>query len=165
MTAVANPIAEATTGASAPQILQASVTAALNPGTATQVSVQARDHAFTIDEPADLGGTDTGANPVEHLLAALGSCQIITYQVWAEKLGLQLDTVEVELTGDIDLRGFFGLAKGVRPGFQSIQVQATITGPESQADYDRLIATVEKHCPVLDNLAAAVPVKATAVAA
>ena len=141
--------------------LRAEVQAKLVSGTATQVQLQARDHAFTIDEPASLGGTDLGANPVEHLLAALGACQVITFQVWAQKLGLKLDTVDVDLRGDLDLRGFFGLDPQVRPGFQSIEVDVTITGPEDEARYAELVEAVEKHCPVLDNLGNTVPVAAT----
>jgi uncharacterized OsmC-like protein len=45
------------------------------------VRVHASSHIFTIDEPESLGGTDNGANPVEHLLASLGACQVITFQV------------------------------------------------------------------------------------
>ena len=78
--------------------------------TGTQVHVTAGSHEFTIDEPAGLGGTDLGANPVEHLLAALGACQVITFQVWAGTLGLRLDSVDVQLSGHLDLRGFFGTA-------------------------------------------------------
>ncbi len=140
------------------QILTVETTARLVPGTATEVSITARDHAFTIDEPAALGGTDVGANPVEHLLAALGSCQVITYQVWAGKFGLKVDTVDVKLSGDIDLRGFFGLDSNVRPGFDDITVDVTVTGPETQEKYEELVQTVERHCPVLDNLASAVRV-------
>lgn len=140
------------------QILTVETTARLVPGTATEVSITARDHAFTIDEPAELGGTDVGANPVEHLLAALGSCQVITYQVWAGKLGLKVDTVDVKLSGDIDLRGFFGLDSNVRPGFDDITVDVTVTGPEAQEKYEELVQTVERHCPVLDNLASTVRV-------
>jgi len=143
--------------------LRTEVTASLQEG--TQVSLRARDHAFTIDEPADLGGADTGANPVEHLLAALGSCQAITYSVWAEKLGLRLDDVDITLTGDIDLRGFFGLAETIRPGYSNIDVNVTISGPETAETYDALIDTVEKHCPVLDNLAATVPVNTSVTVA
>src|SRR5699024_4789419 len=138
--------------------LQVATRAALVPGTATQVRIEARDHAFQIDEPAGLGGDDTGANPVEHLLAALGSCQVITYQLWAGKLGIALDSVEVDLAGDVDLRGFFGLDESVRPGFQSITATVRIAGPESKERYDELIEAVATHCPVGDNLAAGVPV-------
>ncbi|MDV3220285.1 OsmC family protein [Intrasporangium sp.] len=131
---------------------------ALRPGTATEVSVDAGRHRFTIDEPASLGGTDLGANPVDHLLAALGACNVITYQVWAEKLGIRLDGVEIELAGDIDIRGFFGIDPDVRPGFQGIEARVTLRGPESAERYVELRETVEAHCPVLDNLTAGVPV-------
>jgi putative redox protein len=53
-----------------------------------------------------LGGADTAPNPVEYILAALGSCQEITYRLYADALGIPLNGVSVELTGAIDLRGF-----------------------------------------------------------
>jgi hypothetical protein len=40
-------------------------------------------HRFTVDEPEGIGGGNVAANPAEYALAALGSCQAITYQVWA----------------------------------------------------------------------------------
>lgn len=138
--------------------LQSAVRASLRPGTATEVAISARDHSFTIDEPADLGGADRGANPVEHLLAALASCTVITYTVWAEKLGLTLDGVDVAVDGNIDLRGFLGLDDTVRPGFQEINLAVRLTGPDSAEDYRRLEETVATHCPVGDNLTAGVPV-------
>lgn len=139
--------------------LQSVVHAALQPGTATEVTITAREHTFTIDEPADLGGTDRGANPVEHLLAALASCTVITYTVWAEKLGLRLEGVEVDVDGTIDLRGFLGLDVEVRAGFQGINLGVRLTGPESAEDYRRLEKAVGAHCPVGDNLTAGVPLR------
>lgn len=144
-----------------PQLLRSAVTATHVAGTATQVSIQARQHGFTVDEPPALGGDDTGANPVEHLLAALGSCQVITYQVWAQKLGVQIGELSIELAGDIDLRGFLGEDDSVRPGFQNITVEVTLTGPETPQRYAELHETVERHCPVLDNLTTGVPVTST----
>lgn len=140
-----------------PTELTAAVRGSLRAG--TEVAITARQHEFTIDEPTDLGGTDRGATPIEHLLAALASCTVISYQVWAEKLDLVLDSVDVDLTGDIDLAGFFGTEEGVRPGFQAIELGIRLTGPENEADYRRLEATVAEHCPVLDNLTNGVPVR------
>ena len=36
---------------------------------------------------------DVAANPVQYALASLGSCQAITYQFWAEQLGIGFDTL------------------------------------------------------------------------
>lgn len=154
MTAVGTP------SSATPQPIRPQVETSLVTGTATQVRVQAGDHAFTIDEPSSLGGTNQGANPVEHLLAALGACQVITYQMWAEKLGLRLDAVDVSVNGDLDLRGFFGLDPDVRPGFSSIDVQVTLHGPETAARYEELTRIVEQRCPVLDVVENSVPVQA-----
>lgn len=142
-------------------VIQPAATTSLVPRTATEVRVRAGRHDFTIDEPPVLGGTDLGANPVEHLLASLGSCQVITYQVWAAKLGIEVDSIEVDVTGDLDVRGFFGLDPAVRPGFQSVAVSVRLAGPESVERYVELTAAVEEHCPVLDVLVNAVPVRSS----
>ena len=130
-------------------------------GTATQVSVRSGIHEYTIDEPAGLGGTDLAASPVDHVLAALGSCNVITYQVWAAKLGITVDTIEITLAGDLDLQGFFGINPDVRSGFQSIDMAVKLTGPETDERYAHLTKLVDEHCPVLDVLTAGVPVRAT----
>jgi len=121
----------------------------LVPGTATAVQVRVRGHAFSVDEPAALGGTDTAANPVEYALAALGSCQVITYQFWAAKLGIPLDDVIVTVDGDLDLHGFFGFAD-IRPGFIDVRVDVELRGPAGRERYEQLKRQVDEHCPVLD---------------
>lgn len=117
-----------------------------------------RQHQIAIDEPAGLGGTDTAPNPVEVVLGALGTCQAITYRVWAALLGIQLDDVLFETEGDIDLRGFFGLDDTARPGFTGIRHKVILVGPESEDRYRELTEAVDRHCPVLDIVANPVPV-------
>jgi len=121
-------------------------------GTATTVTVQAGPHNFVIDEPETLGGANAGANPVEHLLASLATCQVITYQVWAAKLGITVETLEVDAHGDLDIRGFFGVDDSVPAGFNAINTTVRISGPESAERYAELSAAVEAHCPVGDTL-------------
>ncbi len=130
-------------------------------GTTTQVSVRSGTHEFTIDEPPALAGTNLAASPVEHLLASLGSCNAITYQLWAAKLGITVDTIEITLEGDLDVQGFFGLNPDVRAGFQSIDMAVKLTGPETDERYAHLTKLVNEHCPVFDNLTVGVPVRTT----
>jgi uncharacterized OsmC-like protein len=122
-------------------------------------AVEARDHRLELDEPPFLGGTDAGPNPVEAVLAALGACQAITYRVWAALLGLRLDGVRFETEGDIDLRGFLGLADGVRPGLGRIRHRIVLVGPETEERYRHLERMVNAHCPVLDIVTDGLPVE------
>jgi putative redox protein len=120
--------------------------------------VTIRQHVLVVDEPAALGGGDAGPNPIELLLAALGACQEITYRAYATALGVPLESVAVKMTGDIDLRGFFGVNETVRAGFQAIHGEVHITSSASGAELARLKAAVDAHCPVLDMLSTPVPV-------
>ena len=125
----------------------------------TEVDVVTGAHTFKVDEPEVLGGTDLAANPVQLILASLGACQAITYQVWAAKLGIALEGVEARVEGDLDLRGFFGLDDTVRPGFTRIRLFVTLRGPETPQRYDELVGAVNRHCPVLDIVANPVPIQ------
>ena len=110
-----------------------------------------------LDEPPELGGANTGPNPVEAVLAALGSCQAIVYRAYANALGLRIDRVEVEAKGLLDLRGFLG-DPAVAAGFERVTFKTRISSPESEERIAELSRTVEAHCPVLDILRRAVPV-------
>jgi putative redox protein len=128
----------------------------LTEGFRSEVSI--RQHRLAADEPAALGGADSGPNPVELILAALGTCQEITYRAYATALGIPLDSVSVELTGDIDLRGFFAVDESVRPGYQNIRGTVNIESSAGEAELQKLRAVVDAHCPVLDILTNKVPV-------
>ncbi|MDA3146320.1 OsmC family protein [Leucobacter sp. UCMA 4100] len=132
---------------------------------AVATSLRARQHSLTVDEPPTLGGDDLAANPVEYALTALIACQVVTYRLWAEKLGISVEHLEVTAEGNLDTRGFFGVDDAVRPGFQGIDVTVKVTGPESAERYAELQAAVEAHCPVQDLFANPTPVRAHLVTA
>ena len=54
-------------------------------------------HRLSADEPVDAGGTDTGPNPYDLLLAALGACTSMTIGMYARRRGLPLTAIEVRL--------------------------------------------------------------------
>lgn len=119
--------------------------------------VRIRGFEIAVDEPPTLGGKDTAPNPVEYALAALATCQEITYRLHADHLGIPLDAIAVSLEGDIDLRGFFAVDESVRPGFQAIRGTVTLESSAPPEELERLKAHVDAHCPVLDLLSNPTP--------
>lgn len=135
-------------------------------GTATDqvgTTLRARQHSFTVDEPAQFGGDDSAANPVEYALGALIACQVVTYRFWAARLGIRLDDIQITASGDLDVRGFFGVHDGVRPGFGGVELDVRLTGPEPAHRYAELHGAVDRHCPVLDLFANSTPVRSRLV--
>src|SRR5580765_966982 len=117
-----------------------------------------RQFSLTVDEPPNLGGTDTGPNPVELVLAALATCQEITYRAYATALGIPLESVSVKLEGLLDLRGFFAVKDDVRAGFKEVRGTVQLKSSAPEAELAELKEIVDAHCPVLDILRAPVPV-------
>jgi len=115
-------------------------------------------HRVVVDEPQSLGGGNAGATPLEYALAALGSCQLITYRLWADRLGIRFDKLSVEVEGDLDVRGVFGLDPKVRPGFGAVRVHLRISGPEPRTRYEELQRAVDAHCPIFDAFSNATPI-------
>lgn len=115
-----------------------------------------------VDEPPALGGEGKAPNPVEYYLASLLSCQVVTWRIWAEKLGILIDEITAHAEGDLDVRGFFGFdpesGESVRPGFSEVRLVVNVTGPETLERYRELQEAVDAHCPILDLTRNATPV-------
>ena len=101
------------------------------------------------DEPAALGGTDQGANPVEHLLNALAGCVTTSIVAHAAVRGIPIEEVESQVEGDIDIQGFFGLDPSVPKGYQNIRITFNIkAAPE---DLPKLME-LAKFSPVYNTI-------------
>jgi len=117
-----------------------------------RVVTQARQFELIIDEPKNLGGTDTGMNPVEALLASLGACQSIVARVYASKFDVVLEDFRVEVEGELDLDGFFNRSE-VRPGYSDIRYTFYIKTPSSPEKVEPFVQFLESKCPVGDSIA------------
>jgi uncharacterized OsmC-like protein len=114
------------------------------------------------DEPAILLGTDKGANPVEYLLHALAACVTTSMVYHAAAKGITIEEVESTIDGDIDLRGFLGLDKKVRNGYQQIRMKFKLKADVSDDQLQELCRLGPQFSPVFDSITKGVPVQVNA---
>jgi len=126
------------------------------------VKVKSRDFEITIDEPKSLGGTDTGMNPVEAVLGALGACQSIVARVYAKKFEVNLQGFRVEVEGDLDLDGFFKKSD-VRPGYSDIRYTFYVKTDSPRERVEKFVEFLEQTCPVGDTIANPVNLKLSGI--
>jgi len=109
-----------------------------------------------------VGGTNDTACSGDLLLAALGACQETTLRMVAANMGIDLVSVNVDVTGDWDARGT--LAFPSTPiGIRNIRCRTTVVvaGDERGERADRLLRSAEKYCVILNTLREGVSVEST----
>lgn len=117
-----------------------------------KVECTSRNHTIFLDEPKELGGTDTGMNPVEAVLCALGACKCIVARCFARAYKIDLQDFRVEVEGDLDPDGFMGKNKNVKIGLSAIRTKIYIRSSSSKEDIERFIEFIDSTCPVADTL-------------
>jgi|TARA_B110000240_G_C13346266_1_gene387713 putative redox protein len=117
-----------------------------------------------VDEPAAFGGADSAQSPGDLVLTALGTCQGIMYAALASAMDIELTSVKIKLSGNLDLHGLFGMGadKGIPAGFQDISFESIIESPASDEELKQLVDAVEAQCPILDTLVRPISISGSA---
>ncbi|EMA65967.1 OsmC family protein [Halorubrum aidingense JCM 13560] len=131
----------------------------------TKTVVEARDFEFVVDEPAALGGTNEGPNPVEYLIGAWAGCLNVVVHTVGEERGIDLDNVAIHIEGDLDPRKFLGIDETTRAGYQEVNVRIEVESDADEEALEALGAAVEERCPVGDNIENPTPTDVTLEAA
>ena len=124
---------------------------------ACKTHTRSKPYVFTKDEPAVLLGNDTGANPVEYLLAGLAGCITTSMVAHAAARGIKIDSIESTLEGDIDLHGLLQL-DDTNPGYQGINISFKIESDASDETLQELIELARKASPVANTIHRPTPV-------
>jgi uncharacterized OsmC-like protein len=119
-----------------------------------------RHFTFRHDEPHELAGSNTFPNPQEYLMGALNACMMVGYVALSSLFGIELESVEIETEGEIDLRGFLGLDRTVKPGYDEIHYTVRIKGNGTPAQFQEIHNIVMATSPNRFNISQ--PVKLTA---
>jgi uncharacterized OsmC-like protein len=112
---------------------------------------------LTNDEAPVLLGADRGPNPVEYLLNALAGCMTTTMVYHAALQGIDIEGIESELEGELDLRGFLQLEPTIRQGFSNVKVKFKVKS-SAQAE---LLKELAQRSPVYDMIVNPVAVELT----
>lgn len=107
------------------------------------------EYVFHTDMPSQVGGTGTGPTPGVLGRAALGSCLAIGYMMWASRLNVIIDSLEVQIEADYDDGGLFETSDSF-PGYLEIRYIVKVKSPASKKDIDKVLNEGDKHSPYLD---------------
>lgn len=112
-----------------------------------------KDFTIQTDEPLELGGTNENANPQETLMAAFNSCMTVGYAALCAVEGIELEELSIETSGDIDLRGFFGIDPNIKPGYEQLQYKVHIKGNGTPEQFQKIHEAVCATSPNRYNMA------------
>ena len=117
-----------------------------------QAITRARSFTLQTDEPAPLGGKDEHIDPMELLLASLGTCLSIGWVTQARKRGIDYRDLKIRVKAPFDLRGYLALDEAVRPGFMSLDYTVEVDSDADPAVLEEIRLEAERASPMFDNI-------------
>lgn len=108
-----------------------------------------------------VGGFHDAPNPGDMLCAALAACLDSTLRMIANRLGITLTRLEVDVTADVDVRGTLLVDRETPVGFQNMQCRVDIQADEGTDPklVQRLLAAAEHSCVVMQTLRSGVNIE------
>lgn len=112
-----------------------------------QAMVAAGPHRFIADEPTTIGGLGSGPSPYEFLSTALGTCTSMTIRMYAERKGLPLDRVSVNVEHERRHGQSASEAGEKEPPIDHFTRNIRLEGQLDEAQRQRVLEIADR-CPV-----------------
>ncbi len=94
---------------------------------------------IVVDEPADSGGTDTGPQPTDLLLASLSSCFTLSMVYVAKRRGIELAGLEVVAVGEYQ-------------GMKFTRISISVTANNPREELEQLLPEAQRVCYVTNTM-------------
>lgn len=118
-----------------------------------------RSFSWKVDEPRQLLGGNHGPNPQELMLSGLGACIMVAFVVGATTKGIQIDSLEIDVEGDLDLSGFLGLGGSGPVGFPQIKYDIRVMADAPDEILEEIHKQAVAHSPNAMTIANPVALK------
>ncbi len=119
---------------------------------------QTSDFQYDGDHPPVLCGKGNAPTPVEFLLHAIAGCITAGIGNIASARGVELESVECTVEGDLDAQGLLGISDSVRNGYQALRLSYKIKGDADEETLRKIVAQSQARSAVYDVLTNGVPV-------
>ena len=118
-----------------------------------QTKVFCRNHSWSVGQPASFDVRDTAPSAVEYVLGALGSCLAMGFQVRASQQQVEIEELEITLSGQIDnIFVFLGTEQGGHSGFKEISGTLYVASDADDEVLESLWAETLAASPVTNTL-------------
>ena len=104
------------------------------------------------------GGDGTLACSGDMLLQALVACAGVTLRSVAVNRDIEVTGGRVVAEGDLDFRGTMGVDREAPVGFRAIRLRFELETTATPEEIEKLIASTERYCVVLQTLTGGVPI-------
>jgi uncharacterized OsmC-like protein len=105
------------------------------------------NHEIITDEPEARGGSNLGAAPVQTFMASLIGCTNVITNKCAHDLGIEINSMQIEMEAEIDRRGMM-LTEPVAIPFPAINLNIDVETNATDAQWDQVIDYLHKYCPI-----------------
>ena len=111
------------------------------------------EYKMQYDFPNQLSGEGRGLTVCEYCMGSLAACLTQTIVAHATSRDIQIDSINIDVEGDVDLRGFTGISNDIRPGAQQFRVNMNIKSSNaSKEQINELHEIGKRFSPAFDTL-------------
>ena len=139
-----------------PSIAEGTQTVKVRARAGLTCDIEASSGAMVTDVALDQGGNGEGRTPGDYFLSGLGGCLAIGYLQHAAKLDVPISSLEVEVQGDYDLHGEYGL-NDTPSGYLAIRYIVNIESSADEADILRVLDETDPVDSMLDTIQRPIP--------